>query len=167
MAEINLNGDLEVNDEVFSRFLGRYLIGDKDECWPWLSRMHTEDGYGRFMVNNIDYFAHRVSYFYYHGMIKSDFLVLHIQDCPNKHCVNPYHLYLGTHDDNMKDRSIVNPESYNNFKTNNPNIKLTQNEVNEIREKHLFKCYKAHELARQYHVTEHCIHAILQHRIWK
>jgi hypothetical protein len=65
-------------------------------CWIWTGA-HIGDGYGA--IGGI--YAHRASYILYKGDISEDLWVLH--RCDVRCCVNPEHLYLGTHDDNMRD----------------------------------------------------------------
>lgn len=71
-------------------------------CWLWPGSSRR-DGYGTIMVNKQVRYAHRVSYEAHFGLIDSDQLVLHSCDTPR--CLNPDHLSLGTHDDNMRDMS--------------------------------------------------------------
>lgn len=64
-------------------------------------------GYGRFHIsgygeNNIVEYSHRASWIVYNGQIPDKLHVLH--KCDVKLCVNPSHLFLGTHQENMKDR---------------------------------------------------------------
>ncbi len=61
----------------------------------------NEDGYGRFHLDGKKELSHRASWRIFRGEIPEDRQVLH--ECDNPSCVNPNHLFLGTHDDNMKD----------------------------------------------------------------
>src|SRR5438105_13742248 len=57
--------------------------------------------------------------------------VLH--KCDNRKCVNPTHLFLGTHDDNMRD--MVNKgRSLSRKGFTNPNARLTADQITRIRE---------------------------------
>lgn len=74
--------------------------GSVDECWEWpLSRV--EPGYGRVRLGKTEYRTHRLSWELHFGPIPEDMFVLH--HCDNPPCVNPSHLFLGTHQDNMDD----------------------------------------------------------------
>lgn len=73
-------------------------------CWEWVAARNNE-GYGRFSFllgprETIDVLAHRFSYELKYGR-KPKELVLH--HCDNRRCVNPDHLYEGTHEQNMRD----------------------------------------------------------------
>lgn len=74
---------------------------DDRGCWEWFGGA-SADGYGRFTHKGRKLLAHRVSWEVHSGSIPRGMLVLH--RCDNPPCVNPSHLFLGTHKDNAQDR---------------------------------------------------------------
>lgn len=76
---------------------------DDNGCWNW-QRQKEKGGYGKFRTafNSKWYKAHREAYRHFYGSIPSGLHVLH--KCDNPSCVNPSHLFLGTHLDNILDR---------------------------------------------------------------
>jgi hypothetical protein len=76
---------------------------DPGGCWWWIGGV-KDDGYGTLKVNGPEVGAHRFSWEIHGGSIPEGKWVLH--HCDNPRCVNPDHLFLGTHQDNMRDRSV-------------------------------------------------------------
>lgn len=69
-------------------------------CWLWLGST-IPTGYGVIGVDGKNWRAHRAAWRAYRGEVGS----LHVlHRCDNPGCINPDHLFLGTHTDNMRDR---------------------------------------------------------------
>lgn len=81
------------------------------ECWIWKGATKGKESqkYGSFYFRGASWLAHRVAWVLTFGEIpeldSADYrgtCVLH--RCDNPLCVNPGHLFLGTHQDNMDDK---------------------------------------------------------------
>jgi len=87
--------------ELLYKFNKRFtVIG---ECWIWIGAP-LGPNYGGFKYNGIRYYAHRFSYELFIGGIPIGLEVMHSCDTPP--CVNPKHLKVGTHSDNIRDKVI-------------------------------------------------------------
>jgi hypothetical protein len=98
-------------------------------CWLWEGSV-TSDGYGRIGVGRgISRNAHRVSYSAFVCPIPDGMHVLHHCDTPC--CVNPSHLFLGSHIDNIRDMDRKGRRA-NTAGERNGRARLTQNDVDWI-----------------------------------
>lgn len=86
------------------RFWKHVRVASESECWPWTG-FKAPYGHGRVSVNRKMDNAHRVSWRLAFGEIPDGKHVLH--NCHNPSCVNPGHLRLGTHRENMDDRNAL------------------------------------------------------------
>ena len=86
---------------VESRFWKYVRKGNSNECWIWTG-YKLVSGYGRIGVCKAFLLAHRLSYILHIGDIPKNLCVLHSCDTPLY--VNPNHLFLGTREDNNRER---------------------------------------------------------------
>lgn len=73
----------------------------KEDCWIWKGAKNPK-GYGKIRDGKKIKLAHRASYEAFIGKIEDGFCICH--KCDITDCVNPNHLWKGTHEDNAKDR---------------------------------------------------------------
>ena len=87
----------------------------RQECWMWSQR----PCYGRVQWRSHGDAAHRYSWKHFNKLdIPEGMVVMHT--CDNPPCVNPWHLKLGTHSDNLNDcrrkrRRSPKPKNYNSW----------------------------------------------------
>lgn len=123
------------------------------DCWLWTSQLRT--GYGIFRLQGKIISAHRFSYFLATGENPGNERVRH--SCDNGQCVNPDHLLLGTHADNMRDMY----ERERSQKT-----KLKNSEVAKMRV--LAKeGYTLSEIAQKYKVANHLAYMAIRGETYK
>lgn len=83
------------------RLLRNTIINPDTDCWEWQGAVNNV-GYGMIRDEDKMRTTHRVSYEEHSNKsIPKDMCVLHT--CDNPRCVNPAHLWIGTHTDNMRD----------------------------------------------------------------
>lgn len=97
-------------------------------CWIWTAA--TRNGYGAIKYAGKMLRAHRSAYELYSGTIPDGLLVRH--ECDNRLCVNPDHLLLGSHANNMQDM-VDRGRTPNRKGANNGQSKLTNEQVLAIR----------------------------------
>lgn len=134
-------------------------------CWHWIGAKN-KDGYGQFYVSQqYQEGAHRFMYEKSFGSIPKGMCVLH--RCDNPACVNPDHLFLGTHRDNTQDminkgRKQTNPPRG----SKHHNSILTEDDVINIRSLKILG-YTCKELSRKLGLKQRTIRAVVNRENWK
>lgn len=151
-------------DKAIQRFWKKVQKRRWNQCWIWQGPVGSR-GYGCFKFSCVNWQAHRIAYYLYYNEDPGDFCVCHSCDVPL--CVNPRHLWLGTHTDNMQDMITkgrrVQPNVHGE---KNPSSKLTQKQVNQIRKLYTTKKYTYMQLAEKFNVSYVTIHHIVTHKTW-
>lgn len=120
-------------------------------CHEWTSCING-NGYGRIGIyKKTVMLAHRVAFALDNGYLPEEKIILHI--CDNPKCVNPDHLEIGDHKENMRQMAERNRSS-KMFGEKNPSAKLTLEKVIEIREKYSSGLYTNKSLAEIYNVSK-------------
>lgn len=128
------------------------------QCWEWTGRK-TNKGYGTRAASTSqgerECSAYRVSYAVAKGSIPAGMLVRHL--CNNPSCVNPDHLEVGTHLDNMRDKVKAGRQS-----RAKGHAKLDAAAAREI----FLSTDSAYVLAARYGVCHHTVRKIRKRECW-
>lgn len=115
--------------------IGRSITITAHGCWEWC-KSKSKSGYGTACIGDERHQAHRMSFAAFSGQIPKEKLVCH--KCDNRSCVNPDHLFLGTHTDNRLDfvakgrhKLLRGPETYRRGSESHLS-KLTDEQVTEV-----------------------------------
>lgn len=129
-------------------------------CWQWTG-CKMSSGYGNLLFNGKNCLAHRASYQLNIGPIPPTLEVCH--RCDNRLCVNPAHLFVGTHHENEIDKM-------NKGRTTRGELdgmaKLTTQDVLEMA-KMYDEGMSNREIARAKNVQPQRVSAIFGGRSWK
>lgn len=141
--------------EAFEKNISQIIPNEK--CMPWEGFV-LENGYGQLSFKGKRYLAHRLSYIYYYGEIPAGVFVCH--HCDTRNCVNPSHLFLGTHRENMQDmarKGRIKGEKHPMAKMSNDNIVLMRS---------LHPSMPQAKLASLFHISQTQVSDILSRKSW-
>lgn len=151
-------------------------------CWNWTGSKRGSRGGNRYGMFHLAYIrghqttyhiaAHRFSWVIANKVAIPDGLFV-CHHCDNPLCVRPDHLFVGTCLDNMRDAAQKGRKAHREetkfalskyrgdaHKTK----KLSDAQVNEIRESYAAGLYTQNELAAKYEVSDTCVSAIIKMR---
>lgn len=137
-------------------------VNKTNSCWLWTGSKRG-NGYGSFRgPDGLVTATHRFSYEKYIGIIPKENDVLH--SCDNPSCVNPEHLFLGTHTDNMRDMWGKGRNSHIGEK--NSRSILTESKVREMRKMYLTGAYSCRELGIMFGVAVNTASYAIRGKSW-
>lgn len=140
------------------RFMNKVSPEPNSGCWLWTAQV-DKDGYGVFRTVPTSTQAHRMSYKIFVGDIPDGMFVLHRCDMPG--CVNPDHLWVGTHKDNMKDMKDKG-RRWVTYGERNKMAKLTDHDVFAI----IKDNRTGRDIAHSHQVSETTISRIINGGTW-
>lgn len=140
---------------------------DKKEngCWEWQGAK-SKAGYGQITYKSNIIYTHRFMQKFYNGGFteEKDFCC---HTCDNPSCVNPDHLFAGSHQDNMTDAAEKGRMKGPDIKGEKHHLnKLSKEEVIEIRKDYATEKFQLKELADKYGVGRPQIGHIVSGRKW-
>ena len=138
-------------------------VDKSGDCWEWIAGKN-DNGYGRFHLNKKARSAHRVAWELTNGPIPDDgsyhgTCVCH--RCDNPGCVNPDHLFLGNHADNLSDMAKKGRQANLKGQQNGRSV-LTEEDVRRIRQLDV----PQRKIARCFGVSSYAIFAIKSRKTW-
>lgn len=147
-------------ETVLDRFWAKVDVRGPNECWPWTAAKQSW-GYGVFHPKHGETVrSHRFSLELKLGRpIKPGMFACHTCDYPE--CVNPRHLYEGSHQDNVDD--AVQRDRHKRGERGA--VKLTETDVLNIRIA-VAGGAKSRDMAGDYGVTEGLISGIVRGYRW-
>jgi hypothetical protein len=151
----------------YDRFIEKIEKIPISGCWLWTGATYRK-GYGHFRkkVNSkwVMYKAHRFSYEHHTGPIPEGMKVLHT--CDVTCCVNPYHLFLGTTQDNTDDKVKKGRHGFGRNPNHQHMTKLWADQIRLDWNKAARDVTQS-DLARAHGISAQQMSRILKNQIWK
>ena len=143
------------------RFLAKVCPEPKGGCWLWRG-MVVGSGYGMVRFERKMHPAHRLAWKLFRGEIAPGLVVCH--KCDVRTCVNPEHLFLGTHAENMKDMQQKGRSPHGE---EHSRVQTDGEEVSRIKAMLADGHMRMSEIARAFGVTHATIACIAKGKTWR
>ena len=138
------------------RFDLYYTHGPIDQCWEWRGQAR-DNTYPLFELRKTVSATH-VAYCLEYGDFEGQLL----HSCDNPPCVNPNHLFLASQKDNIQDMISKGRHPITGVRGNvNPIIRITDEDVDFVRELYKSGSFTQEQLARRFQVSRSLIQGIL------
>ncbi|MFW6121409.1 MAG: HNH endonuclease signature motif containing protein [Petrotogales bacterium] len=142
-----------------------FRINPISHCWEWQGSLNRQNYGGIAVGNGKTKLVHRLAYELWIGEIPEGLFVCHY--CDNPRCINPAHLFLGTNNDNIKDK-IVKGRAYTGNHKGEKNVqsKLKDWQVYEIKKLLTFSNMSLREIGKLFNVSYGIIWEIKRNNRW-
>jgi len=142
---------------MFARFWAKVQRADAKACWLWVGQGNGR-GYGMFaVIGRTRIPAHKFAWLASRGEVPAGMEVCHSCDVPR--CVNPDHLFLGSHRDNHLDSVRKGRKRAWGLQ------KLNAEQVLQIRAR-AEAGEMQRSLAREFGIARHTVSQILHRKTW-
>ncbi len=152
--------------EMKKHILSRRIViqrGLDTPCWEWTGCKSGSRPYGSVMYQSKTVRVSRLAWRLFVGEIPEKIEVCH--RCDNPPCFNPEHLFLGTHQDNMRDAFSKGRIPVKRGVDHHCN-KLSVDDVLEMRQLYESKKCNTYQLAEQFGVAQGTAWNIIARKIW-
>ena len=148
---------LHLYEKTLERLLAHVERG-ANGCWVWVG--DTANGYGVAWIGNRKFVAPRVFYELFNGAGTAEGLEV-CHKCDNPACVNPEHLFIGDHAENMADAKNKKRMQKGEAR---PTSKLTEEDVVLIRKQATLMSMR--EQGRRFGVSHEIIRRVIHKTGW-
>ena len=152
---------MQLSERQIGRFWSRVQKGEPGECWNWIGGRFQR--YGRFFVYPKDRLAHVVSFCLHSGPVPEGKEICHT--CDNGFCVNPNHLFAGTHKENMED-CAKKGRNHVARGLQNHNSKMTPEQVAEMRSLYETGKMGTPRLGKMFGISQAAAYNIVTRKVW-
>jgi len=157
--ELMFSSESDEWKKILKKINNKIIINN--ECYEWQGAL-DKDNYGVIWFNNKSWRVHRLIWVIYNGNIPKEMCICH--KCDNPKCININHLFIGTTQENTKDRDNKNRQAKWD---KHIFTKLNPIQIKEIKKLHFEDGISYRKLAEKYNVCYATIREATIGRNWK